>query len=276
MQICPKCNRQYESAVSFCEYDGTRLAGNDSLAAPADPVSSKATAAGLGKRARSAADDPAQNPKCSSKNPSAPATNAKPTDTTAANWHAEYKEFTGSDDDSKKSRKPVSRETKVGLGLVVLLVIVVVAAFYFRAMREFRFEITFEDGHGLKVGDAVYCMGADIGEVADAGFDDGRFVASIVTGQQVASEIREDSAFFVANDKILLNKKCVHIIVLDPASAPLTKGAIVKGEDSAVKYYFTLLKREGGKEIQRAIQEMRSVFELPGGGFQDILKGLGG
>ena len=128
----------------------------------------------------------------------------------------------------------------------------------------------------LKTGDAVYCKGADIGEVVSAGFDDGRFVASIVTGKDAATEMRTDSVFFVANDKILLNKKCIHIIVLDPTSAPLAMGTTVEGEDSAVKYYFTLLKREGGKEVARALQEMRSVFSLPGGGVRDLLHGLGG
>lgn len=157
-------------------------------------------------------------------------------------------------------KKALSRETIAGGIIVLVLVLTVGIVFGVREAGVFRLQITFEEAHGLKIGDSVFVRGADVGEVVAARFEGGRFVADITVRKDGAEQLKQGSLFFVGFDKILVNRRCLAVFIPDPNSPPLRSGDQIRGVDSWFKYYGTILKNQGPAEAMRAYGEVKGFL----------------
>lgn len=157
-------------------------------------------------------------------------------------------------------KKALSRETMAGGIIVLVLVLVVGIVFGVREAGVFRLQITFEEAHGLKIGDSVFVRGADVGEVVAARFEGGRFIADITVRKDGAEQLKQGSLFFVGFDKILVNRRCLAVYIPDPNSPPLRSGDQIRGVDSWFKYYGTILKNQGPAEAMRAYGEVKGFL----------------
>ncbi len=160
------------------------------------------------------------------------------------------------------STKPaLSRETLAGGILVLALVLIVSAVFWWRESSVFRLKITFEEASGLKVGDSVFVRGADVGEVVSTQFVGGRFVADAIIRKDGADQLKQGCLFFVGYDKILMNRRCLVAYVPDAGQPALRSGDELKGVDSWFNYYGTLIKDKGPAEAMRAYEEMKGLLK---------------
>ncbi len=162
---------------------------------------------------------------------------------------------------SASSKPALPREVVAGGILVLALVLIVGAAFLWRQSGVFRLRVTFDEAHGLKIGDSVFVRGADVGEVVDARFSGGRFVADVTLRRDGADQIRQGSLFFVGYDKVLMNRRCLVVYVPDGKQPPLPSGEEVRGIDSWFKYYGTLLRDKGPAEALRVYDEMKGLMK---------------
>jgi uncharacterized OB-fold protein len=158
------------------------------------------------------------------------------------------------------SNSALSRETLAGGILVLALVLIVSAVFWWRESSVFRLKISFDEARGLKVGDSVFVRGADVGEVVKTQFVGGRFVADAIVRNDGANQLKQGCLFFVGYDKILMNRRCLVAYVPDPGQPALRSGEELRGVDSWFKYYGTLLKDKGPAEAMRAYEEMKGLL----------------
>jgi ABC-type transporter Mla subunit MlaD len=165
---------------------------------------------------------------------------------------------------SKKLRWP--KETIAGIAIVGLLVLLVAGVVGYRQSQKLRLTITFAEAHGLKTGDSVYIQGADVGEVTRAEFRDGRFAVDVNVDEHAVHQFRRDSAFFVGYDKLLVNKKCIVVHVNDPTSPPLDNGSTVRGNDSLLEFYLTLVRQKGPAEAKKIYDQLKSLVSDQVGG----------
>jgi ABC-type transporter Mla subunit MlaD len=152
----------------------------------------------------------------------------------------------------------IPKETVVGIIVVAVLCAIVGGVFAYRKSNAFQIKITFEEGHGLQVGDTVFIRGANAGQVVSAAFKNGQFVVTIDVQTQMASQVRRGSEFFILTEKIAMNKKCISIVVTDPNSPPIKSGEVVKGDDSLFRYY---LGHELPKAAGQAIKEVDTLLK---------------
>ena len=111
--------------------------------------------------------------------------------------------------------------------------------------RPYQVDVSFESGHGLQPGDRVYVLNTECGRVVRAGLTDGQFVATLQVNPDGAALLKANTIFHVTYDELFGAKMCVTTLTPSGPAFPLPRGSRVKGVDSALEWYYLLVKHQG-------------------------------
>ena len=162
-------------------------------------------------------------------------------------WPADDAPDLPDEHDMDSGRPILSRPAVVGFGLVLLMGMVIASLLVFREVNKFYTQVQFPGGaRGLKVGDNVYVLGRESGQVTDIKLVNRReCVVTLEIDEEAARFLDTETTFYVGSDKLFMGKKCVKTLLGSGTnSRQLDSGETVDGDGTGPSLWGKIIKNE--------------------------------
>ena len=155
---------------------------------------------------------------------------------------------------------------KIFLLLAAVLLILGGVAVFRILDRQYNVVVTFANAKHLMVDDHVYLSGALAGKVKAIEPEDRQVAITIALKKNFFNQLSSTSTFFIDNDALDNNKKCLLIRLDRQPGNPITTGARLPGIDSAFKWGALnagdrMAEITNSEPVEKSAEELTQVWQ---------------